>query len=134
MPTPEKAKTKKALPVPDDKPRKKRGGKRARKLKEKFGMSEMRKDANKRTFSNFEGEYGDDAMGLDMGMLGKGAGKLRASVKKEQKMALKKAKKVMQVCRRRARAACGCGCRCGKRCDCLGLFPELKDRMREAGR
>ena len=54
---PQKARMKKALPVPDDKPRKKRGGKRARKLKEKFGMSEMRKDTNKRTFSNFEGEY-----------------------------------------------------------------------------
>mmetsp|Transcript_7586 Transcript_7586/g.19403 ORF Transcript_7586/g.19403 Transcript_7586/m.19403 type:complete len:508 (-) Transcript_7586:170-1693(-) len=94
---PQKARMKKALPVPDDKPRKKRGGKRARKLKEKFGMSEMRKDTNKRTFSNFEGEYGDDAMGLDMGMLGNGAGKLRASVKKEQKMAIKKAKKAAET-------------------------------------
>lgn len=89
---PQQARIKKALPVPDDKPHKKRGGKRARRTKEKFGMTDMRKDANRRTFADMEGEYGDDAMGHDLGMIGKSAGKLRAPVKKEQKLAAKKLK------------------------------------------
>jgi U4/U6 small nuclear ribonucleoprotein PRP31 len=36
----------KALPKPDDKPRKKRGGKKFRKQKERFAMTEQRKMAN----------------------------------------------------------------------------------------
>jgi U4/U6 small nuclear ribonucleoprotein PRP31 len=81
---PDKARLKKALPAPDDRPSKKRGGKRARKYKEKFGMTEIRKEANRRAFGDMSGgEYGDDAMGQDMGMLGTIAGgKLRAPQKK----------------------------------------------------
>uniref|UniRef100_A0A7S2C7I0 Nop domain-containing protein n=1 Tax=Octactis speculum TaxID=3111310 RepID=A0A7S2C7I0_9STRA len=94
---PPKAKTKKSLPAPDNRPAKKRGGKRARKHKEKFGMTEMRKETNRRTFSNFEGEYGDDAMGLDLGMLGKGGGKLRMPQKKESKNAAKIKKRAIQM-------------------------------------
>mmetsp|Transcript_76715 Transcript_76715/g.153946 ORF Transcript_76715/g.153946 Transcript_76715/m.153946 type:complete len:499 (+) Transcript_76715:79-1575(+) len=86
---PEQARTKKALPAPDDRPSKKRGGKRARKYKEKFGMTETRKEANKRSFADFSGEYGDDAMGSDVGMLGsKQAGsssKLRLPQAREKK-------------------------------------------------
>ena len=84
---PEKARTKKALPQPDDRPAKRRGGKRARKYKEKFGMTETRKEANRRAFGDMAGgEYGDDAMGQDMGMLGGvTGGKLRAPPQKEQK-------------------------------------------------
>lgn len=91
---PTQARTKKALPVPDDRPSKKRGGKRARKYKEKFGMTETRKEANRRTFADLAGEYGDDAMGGDMGMLGtKQGGKLRLPPKKEQKTVVKAQKK-----------------------------------------
>jgi len=93
----QQARTKKALPVPDEKPSKKRGGKRARKLKEKFGLSEIQKEANKRTFGTFEGEYGDDAMGNDFGMLGKTAGRLRVPAKKEKEIAAKKIKKAIQM-------------------------------------
>lgn len=51
--------------------KKRRGGKRMRLLKEKFTESEMMKQANRRGFSMETGEYGDDAMGLTLGMLEK---------------------------------------------------------------
>lgn len=40
-----------------------------RRLKEKFAETELMKQANKRAFSTKVGEYGDDAMGLTLGML-----------------------------------------------------------------
>mmetsp|Transcript_12295 Transcript_12295/g.14305 ORF Transcript_12295/g.14305 Transcript_12295/m.14305 type:complete len:146 (-) Transcript_12295:88-525(-) len=49
--------------------KKRRGGKRMRLLKEKFTETEMMKQANRRSFSVKTGEYGDDAMGLTLGML-----------------------------------------------------------------
>ena len=75
---PDKQKQKKALPKPEDKPKKKRAGKRVRRQKERFAETEVQKLANKRAFSEASGEYGDDAMGIDFGMLGKaGSGQLR---------------------------------------------------------
>ena len=41
----------KALPAPLDQARKKRGGRRARKTKEKLGATDMRKAANRTTFA-----------------------------------------------------------------------------------
>ena len=41
----------KALPAPLDQARKKRGGRRARKAKEKLGATDMRKAANRTTFA-----------------------------------------------------------------------------------
>jgi U4/U6 small nuclear ribonucleoprotein PRP31 len=55
--------------VPDLETRKRRGGKRIRRLKENYEETELIKQANKRVFSQSTGEYGDDAMGLTMGML-----------------------------------------------------------------
>ncbi len=49
-------------------------------LKEQFSESEMMKLANRRVFSTETGEYGDDAMGLTLGMLEKakdGSGNVR---------------------------------------------------------
>jgi len=40
-----------------------------RRLKERFEETELMKQANKRAFSTKVGEYGDDAMGLTLGML-----------------------------------------------------------------
>ena len=95
---PQEARTKKALPVPDERPSAKRGGKKARKYKEKFAMTETRKEVNRRSFADFSGEYGDDAMGSDLGMLGvKEGGKLRLPPKKEQKLAVKKQKRAIQM-------------------------------------
>jgi U4/U6 small nuclear ribonucleoprotein PRP31 len=65
---------------PDLETKKRRGGKRMRKLKEQFSESEMMKQANRRVFSTETGEYGDDAMGLTLGMLEKtkdGSGNIR---------------------------------------------------------
>lgn len=61
------------LPVPDadEAKRSKRGGRRARKMKEKYGMSDVKKAANRMGFNEAEDEFfdGEEAMGL--GSLGK---------------------------------------------------------------
>jgi len=66
---PDKAPVLKALPKPDLMTKKRRGGKRIRRLKERFQETDMMKQANKRSFNTEVGEYGDDAMGLTLGML-----------------------------------------------------------------
>jgi U4/U6 small nuclear ribonucleoprotein PRP31 len=53
----------KALPRPDDAPRKKRGGRRVRKMKEKFAVTEMRRQANRVEF----GKIGEDVYQTDLG-------------------------------------------------------------------
>ena len=71
----------KALPVPDEPFKKKRGGRRARKFKERYGVTEMRKQQNRMSFGVAEEEIfvGDSSHGL--GMLGSHeTGKVRASV------------------------------------------------------
>ena len=66
---PAQVKQTKALPVPLEAPRKKRGGRRARKMKERLGITDMRKYANRMNF----GEIGDDVdqsdLGADLGQL-----------------------------------------------------------------
>lgn len=68
-----------ALPAPDDKPSRKRGGRRARKAKEATAMTEIRKAQNRMAFGKEEKEvgYGDSVKGL--GMIGAtDTGRLRA--------------------------------------------------------
>ena len=68
-----------ALPAPDDKPSRKRGGRRARKAKEATAMTEIRKAQNRMAFGKEEKEvgYGDSVKG--MGMIGAtDTGRLRA--------------------------------------------------------
>ncbi|KAF1794104.1 U4/U6 small nuclear ribonucleoprotein Prp31 [Phytophthora cactorum] len=75
---PQKAKTKKALPIPDEKPRRKRGGKH------------VRREMNRQSFATADEEYGDNAMGITSGRLGQeGSGNLRI-MRKEQKQSSKK--------------------------------------------
>ncbi|EQC36300.1 hypothetical protein SDRG_06405 [Saprolegnia diclina VS20] len=82
---PNKAKTKKALPRPDEKPRRKRGGKRYRKMKERTQMTDVRREVNRQNFGAANDEYGDNAMGITSGRLGaEGSGTLRV-IKKAQK-------------------------------------------------
>ena len=86
---------KKALPRPDDYECRKRGGKRYRAMKEKFGQTEVRRDANRMKMGPGQGEYGDSAMGRDFGMLGQdGSGKIRINKKQQKK---KKAKLLRAV-------------------------------------
>ena len=97
---PDKARTKKALPIPDEAPKKKRGGRKFRKLREKYAQTELAALRNKVSFNiNDEStaEYGDSAMGLDQGMVGrKDLNRLRSAqaVKKEMHLS-KKQKKAM---------------------------------------
>lgn len=91
------ARTKKALPIPEEKKKSKRGGKRMRKMKERFAVTEMQKLQNKMTFTAEGGEYGDSAMGMDRGMVGsKDTGRIRAPQMKESKL-LKTQKKAVSV-------------------------------------
>ncbi|BGP32348.1 U4/U6-U5 snRNP complex subunit prp31 [Rhodotorula toruloides] len=77
-PPPKKAT--KALPRPDEKKKARRGGKRARKAKEAYAMTELRKQQNRIKFGEAEEEVGayDDVAG--MGMIGSSSGKVRANV------------------------------------------------------
>ncbi|KAJ9628095.1 U4/U6-U5 snRNP complex subunit prp31 [Taxawa tesnikishii (nom. ined.)] len=70
-----------ALPAPDDKPARKRGGRRARKAKEATAMTDLRKAQNRMAFGKEEAEVGygtgDGTKGL--GMIGQAdGGRVRA--------------------------------------------------------
>ncbi|KAF3907472.1 hypothetical protein AA313_de0200078 [Arthrobotrys entomopaga] len=70
----------KALPAPDDKPARKRGGRRVRNAKQATAMTELRKQQNRMVFGEAEREvsYGDSTKGL--GMIGvQDSGKIRAT-------------------------------------------------------
>ena len=56
----------KPLPVPDAAPKKRRGGRRLRKRKERYGMTEMRRKQNRVSFNVAEEELmdGEDTLGL----------------------------------------------------------------------
>ncbi|KAK3995428.1 hypothetical protein QBC44DRAFT_25818 [Cladorrhinum sp. PSN332] len=71
-----------ALPAPDDKPSRKRGGRRARKAKEATAMTELRKAQNRMAFGKEEKEvgYGIGDSTKGMGMIGQSDdGRLRAT-------------------------------------------------------
>lgn len=70
-----------ALPVPDDKPSRKRGGRRARKAKEATAMTDLRKAQNRMAFNKEEKEvgYGGGDHTAGMGMIGQSNdGRVRA--------------------------------------------------------
>ncbi|KAK2752779.1 U4/U6-U5 snRNP complex subunit prp31 [Onygenales sp. PD_40] len=71
-----------ALPAPDDKPSRKRGGRRARKAKEATAMTEIRKAQNRLAFGKEEKEvgYGTGEGTKGLGMLGQeDHGRIRAN-------------------------------------------------------
>lgn len=68
----------KPLPRPEEAPRKKRGGRRVRRMKERYEISEMRKQANRMTFGEIEEDAYQDDLGFSMGQMGKsGTGRVR---------------------------------------------------------
>ncbi|OCT52303.1 U4/U6 small nuclear ribonucleoprotein Prp31 [Cladophialophora carrionii] len=72
----------KALPAPDDKPSRKRGGRRARKAKEATAMTELRKQQNRMAFGKEEREvgYGTGEETVGLGMIGaQNDGRIRAT-------------------------------------------------------
>ena len=83
---------KKPLPRPDDKPSRKKGGKRVRGIKKKFELTEVRKLKNRMKFGEPEAEYRDTGVGF--GMLGVGGigSSLRISINKNNKLITKKQK------------------------------------------
>lgn len=71
-----------ALPAPDDKPSRKRGGRRARKAKEATAMTELRKQQNRMAFGKEEKEvgYGTGEGTAGLGMIGQANdGRIRAT-------------------------------------------------------
>jgi U4/U6 small nuclear ribonucleoprotein PRP31 len=75
-------KTVKPLPIPDSERKKRRGGKRARKLKELYAQTEMRKQKNRMAFgetAEVEVFVGDRMEGLGMLGAATGSGSLRAN-------------------------------------------------------
>lgn len=79
MAEPPPSKLTKALPIPQETSRKKRGGKRARKLKEEYAQTELRKLRNRMEFGKAEEETLVDDETVGLGMIGS-AGKVRGLV------------------------------------------------------
>ncbi|KXN86362.1 U4/U6 small nuclear ribonucleoprotein Prp31 [Leucoagaricus sp. SymC.cos] len=77
---PPPAKIVKALPIPGDGPKKRRGGKRARKAKEAYAQTELRKLQNRMAFGEAEEEVGAFDQTKGLGMIGVGTGKVRAGM------------------------------------------------------
>lgn len=70
----------KPLPKPIDPSRKKRGGKRVRKNKERYAMTELRKQANRLNFAEIDDDAYQDDLGYSRGTIGKtGTGRIRAA-------------------------------------------------------
>eukprot|EP01035_Chromulina_nebulosa_P018154 gene18154-23808_t len=85
-----KSRIKKALPIPEQKKKSKRGGKRARKTKERYLLTDLRKQQNRLSFTIDNGEYGDSAMGNDAGMIGYNEGNVRKTQVKKVKQGVSK--------------------------------------------
>ncbi|XP_064645196.1 U4/U6 small nuclear ribonucleoprotein Prp31-like [Lineus longissimus] len=78
---PPPVKTVKPLPAPIDVAKKKRGGRRARKMKERLGITEMRKQANRMNFGQIEDDAYQDDLGFSLGNVGKsGSGRVRSAL------------------------------------------------------
>ncbi|PFH32859.1 snoRNA binding domain-containing protein [Besnoitia besnoiti] len=83
---PPPAPQKKALPAPDERARPKRGGKKYRRMKEKYELTEVHKQLNRMQFGVEEDQNGLKAKGL--GMLGKSiaSGRLKIQAKQQKKL------------------------------------------------
>jgi len=68
----------KPLAAPDDKPKKRRGGTRVRKIKQKYEMTDLRKQTNRVAFGMQEQEE-IGLSGKTLGMIGRASGKVRLS-------------------------------------------------------
>ena len=66
------------LVAPIEQARKKRGGRRARKIKERMGTTELRKQANRMTFGEIQEDAYQDDLNFSTGQIGK-SGSVRAT-------------------------------------------------------
>ncbi|KAF0987153.1 hypothetical protein HZS_2923 [Henneguya salminicola] len=90
--TPPPVKVTKALPVPDDQPRKKRGGRRQRHMKQKYALTELRKQANRVHFGIIQEDIYQDSMGFGLNAVSQpGSGKVRtANIDTKTKISISK--------------------------------------------
>ncbi|KAL9295657.1 putative U4/U6 small nuclear ribonucleoprotein Prp31 [Arabidopsis thaliana] len=95
---PPPARQPKPLPVPHSEPKKRRGGRRLRKLKARYQVTDMRKLANRTAFGTPEESSLGDGLGEGYGMLGQaGSKRLRvSSVQSKLKINAKVAKKLKE--------------------------------------
>lgn len=73
----------KALPVPDERPKKRRAGRKVQRMRGQYAMTELRKQANRMAFGKQEEEvgWGDESEGLGMlGQSGSGSGAIRSAM------------------------------------------------------
>jgi len=84
---PPPSKVTKALPIPNDGPKKRRGGKRARKAKEAYAQTELRKLQNRMAFGEAEEEVGAFDQTKGMGLIGAGTGRVRAGLEEAKSRA-----------------------------------------------
>jgi U4/U6 small nuclear ribonucleoprotein PRP31 len=82
----------KALPVPPESSGKRRGGRRLRKMKERYGMTQMRQLSNRVRFGEEEDTTSDGLLGVGMLTKGQQNGKVRVSAK-DQKLLAERNKK-----------------------------------------
>ncbi len=103
-------KKQKALPAPIEKQKKRRGGKRFRKLKANFEVTELGKQANRMQFNVAQSE--DVTTGAEFGMIGSSAtGRVRTTVSKDTQK-LGKSTRVVCVCVCVYVCVCVCVCVC----------------------
>jgi U4/U6 small nuclear ribonucleoprotein PRP31 len=69
----------KPLVAPIEAARKKRGGRRARKIKERLGTTELRKQANRMTFGEIQEDAYQDDLNFSTGQIGKSGSGIRAT-------------------------------------------------------
>jgi len=69
---PPTTKATRALPAPLEGPKKKRGGRRVRKQKERYAVTELRKQANRMNFGEIEEDVYQNDLGYTRGNIGKG--------------------------------------------------------------
>ncbi|PPQ65231.1 hypothetical protein CVT26_000208 [Gymnopilus dilepis] len=107
---PPPAKVTKALPIPGDGPKKRRGGRRARKAKEAYAQTELRKLQNRMAFGEAEEEVGAFDQTKGLGMIGVGTGKVRAGMGEAKSRAkLSKANKLRTAAITRSAQSQGSG-------------------------
>merc|ERR1711862_1047412 len=71
MQEPPPSKAVRALPAPVEAPKKKRGGRRVRKMKERYAVTELRKQANRMNFGELEEDVYQNDLGYTRGNIGK---------------------------------------------------------------
>uniref|UniRef100_A0A6B2L4P6 Nop domain-containing protein n=1 Tax=Arcella intermedia TaxID=1963864 RepID=A0A6B2L4P6_9EUKA len=90
-------KKERVLPAPDDLPRKRRGGARMRKYKQRYAITEMRKRAMRLPFGQITEEVGNSMKSLGMLGMSEGSGIIRANAKEDKGFQMPKPPKKRKI-------------------------------------